>query len=48
MLNQLSRFEIKNKIIEGEIIGVSPEGYLIMKIDGESHQFDLKEVKFII
>lgn len=48
LLNQLSRFEIKNKIIEGEIIGVSPEGYLIMKIDGESHQFDLKEVKFII
>ena len=45
---QRSKFFINYKIVEGEILGVTPDGYLIIRIDDESRQFDLKEVKFII
>lgn len=48
LLNKPSSFEINNEVIEGEIVGIAPEGYLIIKIDGVNRQFDLKEVKFII
>jgi BirA family biotin operon repressor/biotin-[acetyl-CoA-carboxylase] ligase len=48
LLHQTSMFEINNKVVEGEILGVATEGYLMMKIDGESYEFDLKEVKFIV
>jgi BirA family biotin operon repressor/biotin-[acetyl-CoA-carboxylase] ligase len=48
LLNQSNNFEIDNRIVEGKIKGVTPEGYLIIEIDGENHQFDLKTVKFII
>jgi len=47
-LNKLAKYEIKNHIIEGEIVGVTKLGKLQINIDGLIQKFDLKEVKFVI
>lgn len=47
-LNILAKFKtVYSDNFEGIIKGVSREGLLIVEIDGQNHQFDLKEISYI-
>lgn len=46
-LNEQHVFEIENIKVDGTIKGVSSAGKLLLRINAEVKEFDLKEVKFI-
>lgn len=46
--NEVFFFESQKSIFKGEIIGISPEGRLVLKKEGGfTQEYDLKEIKFI-
>ena len=46
-INEVKKYLVKDNVVKGKLVGVSPEGFLLLQIDDQLEVFDLKQVKFI-